>query len=152
MTTKYRPQLVADGHIPTIAEMGSDTPTWGVMCHRCSQIAEDYVWPCREGVDYDVPAELVAAPTAAPKATVTLPALPSCTRDCPGVMCDHPKACPLDAGSGEPYRQPCGCLTNDDNAHRGDCPDWERIGGDGYVGPYWAPRAKADSGETEVTA
>jgi hypothetical protein len=61
MTTKYRPQLVADGHIPTIAEMGHDTPTWGVMCHRCSQLAEDYVWPCREGVTYEVPAEVVAA-------------------------------------------------------------------------------------------
>lgn len=26
-----------------------------------------------------------------------LPALPSCTKGCPGVLCDHPDACPLDA-------------------------------------------------------
>jgi hypothetical protein len=59
MSTKYRPQLVADGHVPTIAEMHDRR--WGVQCHACSQQAEDYVWPCREGVTYEVPAELVAA-------------------------------------------------------------------------------------------
>lgn len=61
-----RPVLVEAGHIPTIAEMGYDTPTWGVHCWLCSRIAEDYVWPCREGVDYDVPAELVATRRSTP--------------------------------------------------------------------------------------
>lgn len=52
-------------------------------------------------------------------------------------------------GDGCVYYQPCGCLTSNSGAHRGDCPDFERIGGDGYIGPYWAPRT-AKTGE--VTA
>lgn len=56
----YRPQLVADGHVPTIAETGHETPTWGVRCYACSRQAEVYVWPCREGVGYEVPAEVVS--------------------------------------------------------------------------------------------
>lgn len=59
-STRYRPQLVAEGHVPTIAETGHETPAWGVHCYACSVQAEDYVWPCRESVDYEVPAELVA--------------------------------------------------------------------------------------------
>lgn len=86
-----------------------------------------------------------ATPTAAPKATVTLPALPSCTRGCPGVICDHPEACPLDAGGGEPYHQPCGCLTNDGGAHRGACPVWETR--EDARGRFWVRRV-ASSGES----
>lgn len=54
-----RPYLVDAGHIPTIAEQHDNR--WGVYCVACSKAAEDYVWPCREGVDWDVPAVLVAA-------------------------------------------------------------------------------------------
>jgi hypothetical protein len=54
----YR-QLPDNGHIPTIAEQHDNR--WGVYCVACSQTAEDYVWPCREGVTWDVPALLVAA-------------------------------------------------------------------------------------------
>lgn len=43
-------------------------------------------------------------------------------------------------GDGCVYYQPCGCLTNNAGAHRGDCPDFERIDGDGHGGPHWAPR------------
>lgn len=60
MTPTNRPYLVDAGHIPTIAEMGDGT--FGVQCWLCSRIAEDYVWPCREGVDWKMPAVLVAAP------------------------------------------------------------------------------------------
>lgn len=38
-----------------------------------------------------------------------------------------------------PYCQPCGCLTNDGGAHRGDCPDYvTRLSGDGAR--YWTRR------------
>lgn len=39
----------------------------------------------------------------------------------------------------QPVHQPCGCLTNDTGAHRGDCPDFvTRMDGDGVR--YWTRR------------
>lgn len=38
--------------------------------------------------------------------------------------------------------EPCGCLTNDAGAHRGDCPAWRTVKDDSGRALYWVPRQR----------
>lgn len=65
---------------------------------------------------------------------------------CPDDCELHPAAPAVaapDADSGESYRS-CGCLTNGEGAHRGDCPEWETL--EDRNGRYWLRRVAADGG------
>jgi hypothetical protein len=100
---------------------------------------------------------LMAAPPSVPKPDETT----SCEgRECgTWEQCQRPPCVPREddeaagAGDGEqdtPYRQPCGCLTNDDNAHRRDCPVWETR--EGRRGRFWTRRTVATTASGQGTA